>query len=50
MKSKEQVEKRLDTIAEKLQHFLYLPRNSEIQKEISYDRGYRDALQWILKE
>ena len=50
MKSKEQIEKQLDIIAENLQNFLNLPITSEIQKGIDYYMGYRDALQWVLEE
>ncbi len=50
MKSKEQIEKQLERIMENLQQFLNLPRTPELQKEIDHHMGYRDALQWILKE
>ena len=50
MKSNDQIEKQLERILANLQHFLNLPRTPELQKEIDYHTGYRDALQWILKE
>jgi hypothetical protein len=50
MKNREQIEKQLNIIAENLKHFINLPRTSETQKGIDYYMGYRDALQWILKE